>query len=362
MKRYGYLFEKVADIENCKQAIIEASKHKRNRSYVIKILSNIDYYANDLSKRIIENRITSPYRIKIIKDGLSHKEREIKIPRFYPDQCVHHALIRVLSPIILKSSYKFSCANIRNRGIDYASKYVNKCICKHKVKYCCKLDISKFYPSIKNSNLKMFLRTKLKDEKLLKMLDAIIDTSDGLPIGNYTSPWLAEWYFQRVDHFVKKIKAPYYCRYADDMVLMGNNKKRLHNIMMKVINFIKENLDLTIKGNYQLFPVVKRKIDFLGRCFGFSSIKKCGYITIRKRRALAIMKKSRLIQKLINKGLSIKYYLASGFISRISIFKHTNSYKMKCKYQYCISLKNLKDVIRSRNETNRSIERVYSFN
>ena len=361
MKRYGYLFEKVVDIENCKKAIIEASKHKRNRSYVIKILANIDHYALDLSNRIKENRITSPYRIKIIKDGLSHKEREIKIPRFYPDQCVHHALIRVLSPIILKSSYKYSCANIRNRGIDYASKYVNKCICKHKVKYCCKLDISKFYPSIKNENLKAFLRTKLKDVKLLKTLDTIIDTSDGLPIGNYTSPWLAEWYFQRVDHYIKEVlKVPYYCRYADDKVLLSNNKRKFHKQMEKLIAFINNELDLKVKDNYQVFPIKKRKVDFLGKCFGVNKNK--GYITIRKRRVLAIMRQSRLIQKLLNKGLNITYHLASGFISRISIFKHTNSFKMKCKYQYCISLKLLKDVIRSRNETNRSIERVYSFN
>ena len=32
MKRYGYLYEKVIDIDNCKKAILEAARHKHKRS------------------------------------------------------------------------------------------------------------------------------------------------------------------------------------------------------------------------------------------------------------------------------------------------------------------------------------------
>lgn len=43
-------------------------------------------------------------------------------------------------------------------------------------KYCLKLDIKKFYPSINHRLLKKLLRKKFKDAKLLSLLDMIIDS------------------------------------------------------------------------------------------------------------------------------------------------------------------------------------------
>ena len=54
-------------------------------------------------------------------------------------------------------------------------------------KYCLKLDIVKFYPSIDHNILKNIIRRKIKDKQLLRILDEIIDSADGVPIGNYLS-------------------------------------------------------------------------------------------------------------------------------------------------------------------------------
>lgn len=43
-KRIGHLYERIADIENIKLAIRNASKRKRNRPSVRRILSDIDTY------------------------------------------------------------------------------------------------------------------------------------------------------------------------------------------------------------------------------------------------------------------------------------------------------------------------------
>ena len=75
MKRFGFLYEKIVSVENCKQAIINASKHKRKRKVVKEINDNLDYYAKDLSERLIRLDFLTPYRTRIIKDGLSGKER-----------------------------------------------------------------------------------------------------------------------------------------------------------------------------------------------------------------------------------------------------------------------------------------------
>lgn len=334
MKRYGYIYEQITDIGNCKLAIYNASKHKKKRPYVANILANIDDYSIQLSNRLQTLDFISPYRIKTIVDGTSKKERTIQIPKFWPDQCAHHAIVQILQPIIEKSSYYWSCANMPNRGVSRAQRGTRKA---SSLTYCSKLDIRKFYPSINNESLKSFLRTKIKDEKALLLLDTLIDSCEGLPIGNYTSPWLAEWYLQQLDHYIKAdLHVAKYIRYADDQVILSNNKKKIHYQMKKISEFTSNNLNLEIKGNYQVFPVKKkskqekygkgRKIDFVGECYAKD------HSTIRKRRALALMQQSRQIDRFNGKNYELSNHIASGYISRCSAFKNTNSYCMKEKY------------------------------
>lgn len=345
MKRHSHLYERIIDYDNCKKAIMDASKHKRKKGYVITILNNLDYYTKDLQKRLIEKRFVSPYKNKVIEDGLSHKKRNIQIPKFYPDQCAHHAIINILQPIIYKSSYIYSCANIPGRGIDYCAKAVHKFTRNdYKVRYCAKLDIKHFYPSVDNGVLKKRFEEKIKDKKALELIFVIVDTSKGLPIGNYTSPWFAEVLLQPMDYYIKQeLKVPYYIRYADDIVLLSKNKRRLRQQMNKLISYINDNLKLEVKDNYQLFKIYKngigRRIDFVGKCFGI------GHITIRKRRALRLMKQSRYIAKSQKKDAEISYLMASSFISRVSVMKHCNCLAFKQKYLYSIDVKELKRII-----------------
>lgn len=214
---------------------------------------------------------------------------------------------------------------------------------KH-ARYCVKLDIHKFYPSIPHDKLKARLREKIKDEKALRLIDTVIDShSPGIPIGNYTSPWLAEFFLQPLDWYIKQtLGIRHYVRYADDLVLIDSNKRKLRKALYAVMEFVKE-LGMELKPDYQLFRIQQngrgRKIDFVGRCFGR------GFTTIRKRRALALMRQSRFIQKLQRLNRPIPYKVAAGFLSRSACFKHTNSYGMKQKYYDTVNIKKLKEVV-----------------
>ena len=180
MKRFGFLYEKVVSVDNCRLAILNASQNKRKRKMVKDVCDNLEDYAKDLSERLSRMDFLSPYKTRFIKDGLSGKERELQIPAFYPDQCAHHAIMQVLKPIIERSSYHWSCANIPKRGIDHASKGVERATVRDRkhAKYCVKMDISKFYPSIPHGKLKARLREKIKDEKFLQIIFKVIDSHD----------------------------------------------------------------------------------------------------------------------------------------------------------------------------------------
>jgi len=109
------------------------------------------------------------------------------------------------------------------------------------------------------------LRRKFKDKDLLWLLDEIIDSADGVPIGNFLSQFFSNYYLTFFDHWIKEQKSiKHYFRYADDIVILSNNKEYLHELLSEIREYFTVNLKLTIKSNYQVFPVASRGIDFVG--------------------------------------------------------------------------------------------------
>jgi retron-type reverse transcriptase len=206
------------------------------------------------------------------------KERLIFRLPYFPDRIVHHAVMNVLELFFVSvfTTDTYSC--IKKRGIHAAAAAVKFALQDTAgTQFCLKLDIKKFYPNVDHEILKQLLRRKIKDQDLLWLLDGIIDSADGLPIGNYLSQYFANFYLTYFDHWMKEIlRVKYYFRYADDMVILSDNKAYLHQVLSEVRDYLQDNLKLTVKGNYQVFPVEARGIDFVGYVFRHS------YILLRK--------------------------------------------------------------------------------
>ena len=123
MKRIGNIYEKMTERERCKEAILKASKGKKDRKDVKEVISHLEFYT-DLLLDILKNKsyIPNPYKEKKIFDGANQKERVIYKPQFFPDQCVHWSLMLQLKPILRKSMYEYCCASVEGRGILYRCK------------------------------------------------------------------------------------------------------------------------------------------------------------------------------------------------------------------------------------------------
>lgn len=267
MKREGNLYSKIISIENLQLADANAQKGKSTQ-YGIRLHNkgreeNIKSLHETLAIREYK---TSEYTVFKIHEP---KERLIfKLP-YFPDRIVHHAIMNVLKPIFINcfTTDTYSCIN--GRGIHGASRAIIKSLTDQpNTKYCLKLDIEKFYPSVDNEILKSLLRRKFKDKDLMCLLDEIIDSAEGLPIGNYLSQYFANFYLTYFDHWIKEIKkVNYYFRYADDIVILSSDKSHLHELLFEIDQYLKINLNLEIKSNYQIFPVEARGIDFVGYKF-----------------------------------------------------------------------------------------------
>lgn len=340
MKRVGYIYDKICNIDNIKAAIWFSSRQKRNHAFVRPILEDIPAYAKRVVN-MLKNKtyIPSPYIVKEIKDNSSGKIRTIHKPRYYPDQIVHWALILQIQPILAKGMYEYSCGSVPRRGPEYGRKHLRRWLDTdyRNTKWCLKLDIKKFYPSVNNEVMKATFRRKIKDKDCLWLIDTIVDSAKGLPIGNYTSQWFANFLLEPLDHYIKEqLRIPYYMRYVDDLVLLGPNKKKLHQARRDIEAYL-DKMDLQLKENWQVFMVDKRAIDYLGyRFFRNKTI-------LRKRNTLRIRRRFRKIER---KGyLTLKD--ACAVVSYWGWIKHSDSYHFYEKYcKSIVSLSEAKGVIR----------------
>lgn len=267
MKRLKNLYEQIYSIQNLYKADELASKGK-GIQYGVKLhKANADANITALQNMLIDKSYrTSKYQtFKVFEP----KEREVYRLPYFPDRITHHAIMNVLEPIFVTSFTADTYSCIKGKGIHSAANAIKKALTdKGSTTYCLKLDITKFYPSVDHDILKSLLRRKLKDKDLLWLLDEIIDSAPGLPIGNYLSQYFANFYLTYFDHWVKEQKAvKYYFRYADDLVILHQNKAYLHTILSEIKAYLNINLKLQVKGNYQVFPIASRGIDFVGYKF-----------------------------------------------------------------------------------------------
>ena len=197
------------------------------------------------------------------------KERVIFRLPYFPDRITHHAVMNILEPLFVSTFTADTYSCIKGRGIHAAARSVRRALQDVPgTLFCLKLDVRKFYPNVDHKILKQLLRRKIKDNDLLWLLDGIIDSADGLPIGNYLSQYFANFYLAYFDHWMKEQRGvKYYFRYADDLVILSDNKPYLHELLSDIRLYLQEQLKLTVKDNYQVFPIGSRGIDFVGYVF-----------------------------------------------------------------------------------------------
>ena len=138
-------------------------------------------------------------------------------------------------------------------------------------KYYLKLDIRKYFDSISHLILKQKLIKLFKDPMLLYIFEQIIDSYNskkpkpslkakalvkylakvsekGLPIGNLTSQYFANYYLSDFDHFIKeKLQIKFYVRYMDDFIIWANTNNKLLKISEIIEEYLKKELSLYLK-------------------------------------------------------------------------------------------------------------------
>ncbi len=252
MKRLAGLWERIVAFDNLLLAYRKARRGKGRRPAVALFCLRLEQELLAL-QRELESGAYRPgaYRQYTIYE---RKPRLISEAPFR-DRVVHHALLNVIEPPLDRRFIPDSYACRQGKGTHAA---VDRYQCwAQRYRYAFKLDIARYFPSIDHPMLKDKLRARIKDRRTLDLLELIIDSSPesqdpvfwfegddlltplerraGIPIGNLTSQFFANLYLDDFDHFIKErlgIRA--YLRYVDDMVVLDDDKVRLHELKQTI--------------------------------------------------------------------------------------------------------------------------------
>jgi len=164
-----------------------------------------------------------------------------------------------LEPILDRHFHPDSYACRKGKGTHAASDRLQSLM--RRCKYALQCDIQKFFASIDHEVLKTGFRRLIKDKDTLWLMDLIVDNSNeqptglcwfegddlftpverrrGLPIGNLTSQWFANWMLNDLDHYITSaVGIGAYVRYCDDFVLLHNEKVLLKDAVQKIKKYL----------------------------------------------------------------------------------------------------------------------------
>jgi retron-type reverse transcriptase len=288
MKRYGYLYDQITTFDNLLQAAHSAQKQKRFRPSTLKfnyqLEANLLRLQSDLQTQTYQ---PGPYRTFEIYEP---KPRLISAAP-YRDRVVHHALCRIIMPLLDRSFIPDTYANRPGKGTHRALKRFTQFACQYR--HILQCDIRRYFPNIDHAILKALIRRQIKCPRTLGLIDILIDSGTtlpeqilpnsvntltyfpgddllsplrpkGLPIGNLTSQFLANLYLSQFDHYIcETLKPSGYLRYVDDFALFSDDRDLLQAARPAIETYL-ESLRLEIHPIKSQCFATEQGANFLG--------------------------------------------------------------------------------------------------
>lgn len=255
-------------------------------------------------------------RVWIPKPGKKEK-RPLGIPSI-KDRVIQECVRLIIEPILEAQFFKHSYGFRPMREASLAISRIQTVCARTKYHWVVEGDISKFFDNVNHTILiKRLYGMGIKDKRVLMLIKEMlkagvmnesIQNELGTPQGGIISPLLANVYLDALDQFISReweekttkfkysksehrlramkqtnLKPAYFIRYADDWVLITNNKTNAEKWKHRINKFLAEELKLQLSNDKTLITNVrKRHITFLGLDFKMVTNDGRKYITRTK--------------------------------------------------------------------------------
>lgn len=227
--KHKRLIGQIVDWDNLISAHRKARLGKRNRDEILAFESGLWEELGRLQMEMLWGTY-QPGRYRAF-EVYEPKRREI-LAAPYRDRVAQHAICNVCGPIWDRSMIADSFACRVGKGTHAGANRVQAWLRGMQATgpaWVLKMDVSKYFPSIRHSLARAVVRDKIRCPGTLLLLDRIIESTAGadeldpcgIPVGNLTSQWIANLVGNRIDQWAKReLRLRRYARYMDDMVVL----------------------------------------------------------------------------------------------------------------------------------------------
>ena len=255
-------FEAICSQENLYTAWHKVSLGKSAKPPILNFYRSLDQNLASIADDL-RNGTYRPgaYNRFLIKDP---KERIIAASPVR-DRVVQHAVMNYYDPVfdrhLIFDSFACRAGKGTHKAVLRAFHFAKS------TRYFLKMDVRKYFDSIDHMILKTLLAKIVKNKKALRLFFTIIDSGEtpckGIPIGNLTSQFFANYYLSPLDHYFKeKLHARRYIRYMDDIVVFSNDRHQLKSYYTEAVDYAGGKLNLALKP--QILGKVTDGAPFLG--------------------------------------------------------------------------------------------------
>ena len=345
MKQFIHTYDDIITIEKLLKAWQEFLRDKKKKNDVIlfqaRLMDNIFKLYTDLKNKTYVHGKYKAFNISDPKPRRIHKA-------MVRDRLLHHLIYQELYSYFdnkfVYDSYSCRIDKGTHKSMNRFRQMI-RVVSKNNTRTCwvLKCDIKKFFANIDHDILKEILSKGIFDTDTLWLLGEIIDSFHtnphishgvnvqddtnsamaesvslkGLPLGNLTSQLLVNIYMNKFDQFVKhKLEVKYYIRYADDFVILQDDKRELEKILEQMKQFLETKLKLNLHPDKVFIKTIASGVDFLG------------WVHFPKHRVLRTATKKRMFRN-INENSK-----PETIASYKGLLKHGNTYKLRQKLKF----------------------------
>ncbi len=320
--KYNEIISKGNLLVSWQEFLSDKKERKDIAEFMINFSGNISNLCNELKEKTYKHNDYIAFKINDPKPRDIHKAS-------VRDRVVHHAIYRILYPYFdrqfIFDSYSCRIDKGTHRAIGRFENFARKVSLNSKrTVWVLKCDIRKFFANIDHLILKTILDKHILDKDIVWLLSQIIDSFNtagkenvGLPLGNLTSQLLVNIYMNEFDQFVKrKLKIKYYVRYADDFIILHENKSFLQDLILEISEFLETKLKLLLHPKKVSIKTFNSGVDFLG------------WVCFSNHKVLRTKTKRRMFKRIE------KHKTKETLASYLGMLSHGNAYKLSKKIKF----------------------------
>lgn len=245
-------------------------------------------------------------------------------------QLYDYIAVNGLKEVLCKKIGYYQCAALPCRGQKFGKDAIKKWLKNPEMRYAWKGDAHHYYENINTGKLKKLLERYVKNEPLLHLVFALIDSFEkGLEIGSYLSQYLANFYMSFAYHYAtehlskirkcrngtsKRVRLVHHILiYMDDILFIGKSMKDMKMGIRKFRKWVWDELDIEIKKDDEWIDLRTGYIDMMGFCISRKKVIVRGRIFRRYRKVINRIKKTGIItRKQARRAVSLDGWLTNS--------------------------------------------------